>query len=347
MILTSGQLYFINEQDVKTGARSNYYKIGIVRDATGRNSKDRLLEHQTGNPRKLCIVETLNMPAVEAIETNLHALFARNRIFGEWMQFTESELENAISKAKELAVEMEVNIKNYETAEILKNSISNGEKLVSNNIFENCYKEILNFKGISDICDEIIKQYKIYIQGEIKKGVDVSGRATLQQRVGNKKFDEKLFESQFPNIWKEYLITSYPITGSFRIVPVKDWDTDLSSLNQDQIDLLSSFKEEIKASDNSLDSGLSLHAKYLGVLEISSYVKWREDIANTNLRVMTGGHEGIEGICTWKREEKEVKKLDKEKLKSEYPIEYESCEIDGSEVNALIVSPTVASTQRN
>ena len=345
MILTSGQLYFINEQDVKTGARSNYYKIGIVRDATGRNSKDRLLEHQTGNPRKLCIVETLNMPAVEAIETNLHALFARNRIFGEWMQFTESELEKAIDKAKELAVEMEVNIKNYETAEILKNTISNGKKLSSNEIFENCYKEILNFKGISDICDDRIKQYKIYIQGEIEKGVDVSGRATRQQRAGSKKFDEKLFESQFPELWEKFLITNRSITGSFRIVPIKEWNTDFSLLNQVQIDLIASFKEEINSADNSLDSGLSLHEKYLGVLEINSYVKWREEIANINLRVMTGDHEGIEGICTWKREEKKLKKLDKEKLKSEYPSEYESCEIEGAAVDALIVSPAIAATQ--
>ena len=65
MILTPGQLYFINEQDIQTGMRSNYYKIGIVRDADDRDSKNRLLEHQTGNPRKLCIVESLNMPAVE------------------------------------------------------------------------------------------------------------------------------------------------------------------------------------------------------------------------------------------------------------------------------------------
>ena len=53
MNLTPGQLYFINEQDIKTGERSNYYKIGIVRESFERDSKDRLLEHQTGNPRKL------------------------------------------------------------------------------------------------------------------------------------------------------------------------------------------------------------------------------------------------------------------------------------------------------
>ena len=56
MDLKSGHLYFINEQDVRTGEKSNYYKIGIVYDDKGRDSTDRLLEHQTGNPRQLHIV---------------------------------------------------------------------------------------------------------------------------------------------------------------------------------------------------------------------------------------------------------------------------------------------------
>lgn len=33
MILSPGQLYFISEQDIQTYVRSNYCKIGIVRDA--------------------------------------------------------------------------------------------------------------------------------------------------------------------------------------------------------------------------------------------------------------------------------------------------------------------------
>ena len=107
MILTPGQLYFINEQDTQTGVRSNYYKIGIVRDADDRDSENRLLEHQTGNPRKLCIVETLSMPAVEAVETNLHYLFASKRVMGEWMCFNDDELKQAIAKAKELAAQMQ------------------------------------------------------------------------------------------------------------------------------------------------------------------------------------------------------------------------------------------------
>ena len=47
MDLKLGQLYFVNEQDVQTCERSNYYKVGIVYDDKGRDSTNRILEHQT------------------------------------------------------------------------------------------------------------------------------------------------------------------------------------------------------------------------------------------------------------------------------------------------------------
>ena len=45
MIETPGQLYFIDEQDIQTGTRYSNYEIGILLDADGRHSKNRLLEN--------------------------------------------------------------------------------------------------------------------------------------------------------------------------------------------------------------------------------------------------------------------------------------------------------------
>jgi hypothetical protein len=52
------------------------------------------------------------MPAVEAVETNLHYLFASKRVMGEWMCFSDDELKQAIAKAKELAVQMQAIVTN-------------------------------------------------------------------------------------------------------------------------------------------------------------------------------------------------------------------------------------------
>jgi hypothetical protein len=342
MILTPGQLYFINEQDVQTGTRSSYYKIGIVRDAAGRDSKNRLLEHQTGNPRKLCIVEALPMPAVEAIETNLHYLFARNRVMGEWMHFSDSELQNAIKKAKELAAEMEENIEDYKFAEILKDTKSNGSKLAATEEAEEWYGTIQDLKEVLETCDEALAQYDDYLYEAIERGIDVSGRAKVQTRAGAKKFDEALFASTYPELYKKYSTSIFPVRGSFRVKPAKDWNPDLSAINQEQVELLVEFKDQLLNADHSMDTGFALHEKHLGVLEIKKYVEWKIDIANVKLRVMTGDAEGIEGICTWKREEKEVVTFDRTKLQAEHPEEYIACVVQGAETTALIVEPKVA-----
>jgi hypothetical protein len=342
MILTPGKLYFINEQDMQTGMRSSYYKIGIVRDAEGRDSKNRLLEHQTGNPRKLCIVESLSMPAVEAIETNLHYLFARNRIMGEWMYFSDVELQIAINKAKELAAEMAANIKHYELAEILKHTKSNGSKLPATQEAEDWYGMIQDLKVVLKDCDNALAQYDRYLYEAIERGLDVSGRAQVQKRDGAKKFDKNLFAITFPELFKKYSTPIYPVRGAFRVKPAKDWDPETSAIKHEQATLLVEFKDQLRDADHSMDTGFALHEKHLGVLEIKKYVEWKMDFADVNLRVMTGDSDGIDGICTWKREEKEVVTFDKAKLLAEHPEEYNACVVQGSETTALIVEPKVA-----
>ena len=175
MITTPGELYFINEQDVRSNDRTNYYKIGIVRDADGRDSKNRLLEHQTGNPRKLCVVKVIHMPAVEYIETNLHYMFAHNRVMGEWMQFTDKELEAAIAKAYELKDEMEATLPDFQRAEALKTVASNGIKIAPDHDSDYWYSEIQNLKEVIEYCEKVLANYDAYLLSAIEQGIDVSG----------------------------------------------------------------------------------------------------------------------------------------------------------------------------
>ena len=345
MILTPGQLYFINEKDIQTGEHSKYYKIGIVRYADDRDSKNRLLEHQTGNPRELCIVETLNMPAVEAVETNLHYLFASKRVMGEWMSFTGDELKIAIAKAKELAAQMHENIKDFEKADELKKVVSNSKMLTPTPEAEDLYAIIMNFKEVIASCTEVLEMYQEYIRVAIKKGFDVGDKANLQTRAGAKKFDPKLFESKYPALYKKYSISTAAITGAFRTKQDKNWSFDISTLEREQVELLADFKNQLKTADHTMASGFTLHSKHLGALEIKKYAEWESLTANTKLRVLTGESEGIEGICTWKRELKETVSLDKDKLKAEQQNEYNDCMVQGAETEALVIHPKIAKAE--
>ena len=339
MNLTPGKLYFINEHDVQTGLQTNYYKIGIVRDADGRDSKNRLLEHQTGNPRKLWIVEELEMPAVEAVETNLHYLFARNRVIGEWMQFDETELANAIAKAKELATAVKANVIDFERAEELKNLVSNGFKLEATEEAENWYVQIQDFNVVVKACDEILDDYRNYLHAAIEKGIDVSGRASVQSRAGASRFDEKLFKEKYSDLYDKFSIISNPVKGPFRLKSAKDWIPDHGIINEEQRNFIASMKDLLKNADHSMDTGFALHEKHLGVLEVKKYADWNIEIATTKLRVLTGEAEGIDEICTWKRERKEVITVDRKGIQLHHPDEYDSCLVLGAETTALIVDP--------
>ena len=49
--LKSGKLYFLGEKDLLTGEHTKYVKIGLVYGE--KEISERILEHQTGNPRAI------------------------------------------------------------------------------------------------------------------------------------------------------------------------------------------------------------------------------------------------------------------------------------------------------
>ena len=78
---TPGPLDFITEQDPFGDPGDSYVKIGLVRENdSGRSSLDRLLEHQTGNPRILVVAESLTTTApISVFETSAHQQLSCHR----------------------------------------------------------------------------------------------------------------------------------------------------------------------------------------------------------------------------------------------------------------------------
>jgi len=341
MNLIPGELYFINETDFKTGERSEYYKIGIVRDITKRDSKNRLLEHQTGNPRKLELVKTLIISAVEKVETNLHNFFASNRVAGEWMCFTDAELQKAYAKAEELSDEIKLLEPDFKRAEELKDIASNGQVFPATDEIRTQYAVIMNFKIVIKTCEALITSYKTYLIGEFKKGVDIGAQGAVQNRAGAKKFNEPLFAEKYSDLYIKYTNISSDITGVFRPALDNDWEFDLSTLNPAQQELLDKFKNDL-TSDDKLDLSFSLHSQYLQVLQVKAFADWESEIARTKLKVLTGEAEGIAGICTWKREVKEIKILDKDKLEFENPDAYNACVVQGRTIEVIVPERGIA-----
>jgi hypothetical protein len=195
---------------------------------------------------------------------------------------------------------------------------------------------------VIDTCNEALEKYDDFLKVAIEKGVAAPGVAKVQQRTAPKKFDEKLFKSKYPDLYKKYASEKIDIKGQFRITTPKDWAPDVSALGSEQVELITDFTEMLDSADDSLETGFALHEKHLAVLEVLQYAEWREEIADIKLRVLTGEYDGIEGICSWKRELKILRFVNKNELQANHPNEYYDCIIKGKSAQALIIEPKSA-----
>ena len=246
MILTSGEIYFIGEFDLKSGQRTEYVKIGIVRHGAkeDRTSQDRLLEHQTGNPRRLEIIHTITTDAVEAIETNLHYRFARHRVYGEWMRLDSKLLEEAKSEAESLRDQLATHVETFRRADDLKNHISTEGKLAPTIDSDYWFAKFQDSKVMSKACDEAVEKYNALLAKAAEEGEEVSEYVTVQERAGARKFDQKSFMEKHPDLYAKFVTQEKSIKGRFLMTSVKKWNRTLEEISPDLSAILTQFESE-------------------------------------------------------------------------------------------------------
>lgn len=335
----AGELYVISEKDVTSGEHTNYYKCGIVREGSERGTRDRLLEHQTGNPRRLFVVETFNTPSVEFVETSIHHRWASKRVSGEWFKLDKPELQALLVSINNFVSEVSGHVSAFAEAEALKRSESNGVLLEPNEVARQWFNHYHKYKAVIDKCEETVTSYQNLLYEAVETGVDVSAVAKTQKRAAPKKFDEDLFASRFPEIYRTYTTRHVDIQGSFRITPSKEKTSYLDVLPSEQANLIHALDELLATGDTSLDIAFSIHDKHLALLEIRNYASWQCEIARAGLQILTGQHDGIESIASWKRRPKEKINFDRAGAQKEFPTEYESCIVEGNASEAMIIKP--------
>ena len=343
MILTSGEIYFIGEFDLKTGQRTEYVKIGIVRHGANedRTSQDRLLEHQTGNPRRLEIIHTVTTDAVEAIETNLHYRFARHRVYGEWMRLDSTQLEEAKSEAESLRDQLATHVETFRRADELKNQLSNEGKLAPTIDSEYWFAKYQDSKIMSKACDEAIEKYNALLTTAADEGEEVSEFVTVQERAGARRFDLKAFMEKHPDIYTKFITQERSVKSRFTVTSVKKWNRTLEEISPDLLSILNQFQSELdQVKENKITS--ALHNLYLGVISMQSYADWETNLAGAQLKNLCGNSEGIEGICTWKRVEQIDEKFDRKAFSESHPELVEKFTVTSEPTKAVIIEPKAA-----
>ncbi|CAN2242731.1 Bacteriophage T5, Orf172 DNA-binding [actinobacterium SCGC AAA044-D11] len=332
MKIKGGELYFIRENDVRTGELTPYVKIGIVRDKSGdeRTSEDRALEHQTGNPRKLFVESIIKTPSVTEIENIIHNLYAEERIYGEWFDFSAEQFISVKKMAMDL-VQMAIdNQEKFEIAESLSSTASKDETIEPKPEIIEWHSKLLaaevRVKECVALQAEIKDAFKTIIAAPVETGTQKEKQEALapyvkvQEKKAKLEFDLNAFMEARPELYAEFtkVVRTAP-KGSFTITRPKDLVFELSKIDIALFQYSNEVKEELVKYQTGKVSQEELHTASLKLLGFEAKASWDKEIAQANLKSYCQDYAGIEGLCKWKRESKETLSFDKAALIEAHP----------------------------
>ena len=330
--IEEGQIYFIRERDFESSTLTPLVKIGLVKNAKKRDSYERLGDHQTGNPRKLEVVNTVDTIYVDDVESSLHNRFADRRRSGEWFDLeSEDTLREFISKARELASDMEKIQQVFEKVERLADTPDNGDTIsATDNATDHAIKLSLAYKQRGE-ANKIIKEINSRWKKALVEGEDLKGVASLTE---SKRYDpdyERLRREK-PDLYVKFLTLT---SGSFNYTKFRN-----SVKIEDAVDF-ESFKialDKIKADmtvvteqrDAYLLDPIRKEAQML-----KAFYKWEVEKYEALLRIDCGENQSIDQVCSWDRKIND--KFDLPRFKKEHPAIAQEYRVERG-VSALVVN---------
>lgn len=292
MSYKSGEIYFIRETTQE--GYSDFVKVGLV--ASPRTSQQRLVEHQTGNPRKLALLEShiVETDLVSRVEAQLHSRFAKSRVGGEWFAFrSDAELEEAILHAKGLASEAKMIVPELISADNLSKVESNGVSIAANSTSIETGRKLAVAKAQKKLCDVEANKISQILVEAVERGEPVDSVS----KTYKPKFDQKLFEAEHQLLADKYFLEEQAWSQRFLLKSKLDAEQKLEGSFLSEL-------EEIRRQIESVSSPekfSNLSAPSLWLTKLKALVLWDLDILEAQLKIECGDNEAIESVCNWKR----------------------------------------------
>jgi len=285
----AGEIYFIAEEP-SVSAPPVRVKIGLVRESKeNRDSRDRLLDHQTGNPRNLVLLEAIKTARVSQIENSLHQRYASQRGIGEWFELTKPELTLAIAECHELAEQQSVHLPVIRKAESLKFAERNGIVVAASGESTEWHQKHQVAKASESVFSKLKTEYKEKIVSAHEAGADISRYAAVAQ--ARLTLNSWLLEHH-----RDAHEACKRSSQSEPFTP-KSATFD-AALNQSEKELAEEFRARLE--EWTLETGFEeLHRVYLETRRPSSIWKEEKDLALAYLKVSCGQNQEIDGICSW------------------------------------------------
>ena len=341
----AGEIYFIGEKDLRSKEVTPYFKVGIVRenpDNADRDSTQRLLEHQTGNPRELYIESVVKTDLVELVETLLHKSFAPLGVRGEWMLLTAAELAQVQSEAEKLAREAAEITADIERAESLAKEISDEEMIPATDELKALNELYLESNAKLKSCSEmqdVIKEILADALADEDEEEEVEAFVQVLERKGKAIFDEDSFKSKYASIYSEFVISKSTVKGTPSFSGSRGFKREFKEFDPGFATLVESFDPLVEKIHSGKEKKEALHGLSLELRRVNAEALWVKMKSESKIKVACGTHAGIDGVFKWSRAEKVTESLDRKALKEAHPELVAEFTSVGEATTAVIVDP--------
>jgi hypothetical protein len=322
-------------------------KVGLVREKDDRDSEERLLEHQTGNPRELFIHKVVKTPAVSAIEGLLHGLFAQHRVSGEWFDFAPEVLERCIDEAEKFAKQAEVQISKIAEAARLKDIASNGEVIEPTKEILDYFSEYTDATFCLDQCE--IKESAIkdlYVKAA-EADEEVEHLVEKQERKARVTLDKKALAAAHPDIIAKYTTSTTSISGRATFASVEYIEASMALLGPDTDEFMMELQHAINKVEDGKESVDYLQEYDLQLTQLITAAEWLQEISMANIKAFCGDASEVAGILKWNRKEVVKESFNEKLFKESEPALYEMFSSSGDGVVAHKVKKTKANPKKS
>jgi hypothetical protein len=315
--LKPANVYFLRLVDDIDGRELPFVKVGITDGPVAARIRDL----QTGCPFRIVEHWHLDSEAAELVERHLHRTHADRRVLGEWLRCTREELDVLVTNAalyNAVVGNKATQVREYDLAIALDTVLpASPEAHQLRDELEPLLLEHLQVTKHKELAELRLKSM-VGTSG----GIDGVVRVTVTHPKPG--FKSSLFKKQCPELYAQYLRKpghrcSFSFAGTPTIRAFPELSAELKSAKaavpkiecqQVQMDQLLDRNDQIA----------QLHAEFVKLEVQKSTLEGDIQRYELEMRHLCGHHMGIDGICTYKREE--TFSLDTDALKAEQPDVY-------------------------
>jgi hypothetical protein len=311
--LQKGILYFLALEDPAGGAVPPFYKIGVTTDTVDK----RIRQLQTGNPFRIVPHTTMVVEGAEFVERHLHRLYSAKRRILEWFSFSPDELQKVIETAEAYSEEFSdlvVGTRQTDSMYSTDDVISPTPKVAE------LHKEAVRLEGLktqNGLRKAAIKSQILALVGTSR---GIPGIVTVAIYKPVTSFKKALLKKHDLDLHDQYM-TKIQFKQSMTVLG-KAKPSDFTQLFDDKKQAAAGVPKvgpddvtdvRLDRTDDSAD----LHDAYIHMLEEDAAISIDLDLVKMKLKTHCGDAVGIEGVCTYVREDKTS--FDGEKFEQEHP----------------------------